>query len=399
MRRRRPRGRALNREAMFLKLIVRNVFRQKLRSLLTVFGILVAIVAFGLLRTMVDAWYSGVEAASSSRLVTRNAISLTFDLPISYRNKIRQVQGVTGVSSANWFAGVYISEKNFFPQFAIDAERYFALFPEILIEPGEKSAFLHDRKGALVGRKVANEYGWKIGDVVPLRGTIYPGTWSFVIHGIYSGARKDVDETMFFFHWDYLNETLKEAGDDKADHAGVFFVGIDKPERAAEISGAIDRVFKNSLAETLTETEKAFQLGFVAMTEAILMAIQVVSFVVIVIIMAVMANTMVMSVRERTREFATLRALGFGPPYVATLILGESLTIALGGGILAVFATYPLVDYVGTKLGTLFPVFVLARGTAVTALAAALIVGLVAAVFPLWRVLRQAVGEGLRSMG
>jgi putative ABC transport system permease protein len=145
---------------MFLKLIVRNVFRQKLRSLLTVFGILVAIVAFGLLRTMVDAWYSGVEAASSSRLVTRNAISLTFDLPISYRNKIRQVQGVTGVSSANWFAGVYISEKNFFPQFAIDAERYFALFPEILIEPGEKSAFLHDRKGALVGRKVANEYGW-----------------------------------------------------------------------------------------------------------------------------------------------------------------------------------------------------------------------------------------------
>jgi putative ABC transport system permease protein len=384
---------------MFLQLVLRNVFRQKLRSLLTALGILVAIVAFSLLRTMVDAWYSGVDAASSSRLVTRNAISLTFPLPISYGNKIRRVDGVTGVGLANWFAGVYISEKNFFPQFAVDAENYFSLFPEILMDPKEKSAFLHDRKGALVGRKVAKEFGWKIGDVVPLRGTIYPGTWSFVVRGIYTGARKNVDETMFFFHWDYLNETLKEMGDAQADHAGIFFVGIDRPERAAEISGEIDRVFKNSLAETLTETEKAFQLGFVAMTEAILMAVQVVSFVVIVIIMAVMANTMVMSVRERTREFATLRALGFGPPYVAGLIVGESLAISLGAGMLGVWATYPLVDYVGTSLGSLFPVFVLARGTVAMALAAALVVGLAAAVFPVWRVLRQGVAEGLRSMG
>lgn len=384
---------------MFVKLIFRNVWRQKLRSLLTALGILVATVAFGLLRTMVDTWYSGVEAASSSRLVTRNAISLAFPLPISYGNKLRQVDGVTGVSLASWFAGVYISEKNFFPQFAVNAESYFDLFPEILIDPKEKPAFLHDRKGALVGRKVAKEYGWKIGDVVPLRGTIYPGTWSFVVRGVYAGARTNVDETMFFFHWNYLNETLKARGDDQADHVGLFFVGIDKPERAAEISDAIDRAFKNSLAETLTETEKAFQLGFVAMTEAILVAVQVVSFVVIVIIMAVMANTMVMSVRERMREFATFRALGFGPTYVAGLILGESLVISIGAGMLGVLATYPLVDYVGTVLGTLFPVFVLARGTVLMSLAAALAVGLAAAVFPIWRVLRQGVAEGLRSMG
>jgi len=383
----------------FLKLIVRNVFRQKLRSALTAFGIMVALIAFGLLRTVVDAWYAGVDAASASRLITRNAISLNFSLPISYESKIRQVDGVTGVSSANWFGGVYISEKNFFPQFAIDAASYFALFPEILIEPGERKAFLHDRKGALVGRKLAKAYGWNLGDVVPVRGTIYPGTWSFVIRGIYAGARKNVDESTFFFHWDYLNEKLKAIKDGRTDHVGIFFVGINQPQRAAEISGAIDRVFKNSLAETLTETEKAFQLGFVAMTEAIVVAIEIVSFVVIGIIMAVMANTMAMSVRERTREFATLRALGFGPTYIASLIFGESLTISLCAGILGISATYPLVDYVGAKFGTLFPIFVLARETVELALAAAFLVGVVAAIFPFWRALREPVADGLRSVG
>lgn len=383
----------------FLKLVLRNVLRQKLRSLLTGLGIMVAIVAFGALRTLVDAWYAGVDAASASRLITRNAISLNFSLPLSYGNKIRAVDGVTGVSTASWFGGVYITEKNFFPQFAIDAERYLPLFPELRVEPAEESAFLRDRKGALVGRKLAREYGWKLGDVVPLRGTIYPGTWSFVIRGIYSGATQNVDETTFFFHWEHLNERLKESGSSQVDRVGIFFVGINRPERAAEISHAIDQVFKNSLAETLTETEKAFQLGFVAMTEAILMAIQIVSFVVIGIIMAVMANTMAMSVRERTREFATLRALGFGPPYIAGLILAESLGISLLAGSLGVLVTLPLVDVLENRLGTLLPIFVLTPTTLVMGLAAAWVVGLIAAIFPIWRVLRQSVSEGLRSMG
>lgn len=383
----------------FLKLVLRNVLRQKLRSLLTGLGIMVAIIAFGALRTLVDAWYAGVDAASASRLITRNAISLNFSLPLSYANKIRGLDGVTGVSTASWFGGVYITEKNFFPQFAIDAERYFPLFPELIVESAQKSAFLRDRKGAMVGRKLAREYGWKLGDVVPLRGTIYSGTWSFVIRGIYSGATKSVDETTFFFHWDHLNETLKAENSSRADHVGIFFVGINRPERAAEVSRAIDQVFRNSLAETLTETEKAFQLGFVAMTEAILMAIQIVSFVVIGIIMAVMANTMAMSVRERTREFATFRALGFGPPFIARLILAESLTISLFAGSLGLLVTYPLIEYLGTRLGTLLPIFVLTPKTLLMGLTAAWIVGLVAAVFPIWRVLRQSVAEGLRNMG
>lgn len=383
----------------FVKLAFRNLFRQKLRSVLTALGIAVAIVSFCLLQTVVSAWYGGVESSSSSRLITRHAISLAFSMPIAYREKIRKVQGVTGVSNATWFGGIYINEKNFFPQFAIDAERYFKLFPEILIDPKQKSAFLHDRKGALVGRKLAQSYGWHLGDTIPLKGTIYPGSWNFVVEGFYSGASKTVDETMFFFHWDYFNERLKQAADSRADHAGIFFVGISMPERAAETSRAIDQVFKNSLAETLTETEKSFQLNFVAMVETIIVAIRIVSFVVIGIIMAVMANTMAMGVRERTREYATLRALGFRSGYVAALIVGESLFLSISSGLAGIACAYPLVDLLGGVLGTLFPVFMLSKQTMAMALAAAMTVGLVSAAVPVWRVLSQAINDALRSMG
>jgi putative ABC transport system permease protein len=383
----------------FLKLAFRNLFRQKLRSLLTALGIMVAIISFCLLHTVVAAWYGGVESASSSRLITRHAISLAFSLPIGYENKIRRADGVTGVSGAIWFGGIYINEKNFFPQFAIDGKNYFSLYPDILIPPEQKLEFLNDRKGAVVGRKLARTYGWKLGDVIPLKGTMYPGSWNFVIRGIYSGATSSVDETTFFFNWDYFNERLKKMGDSRADHVGIFLVGISRPERAAEISRTIDQIFKNSLAETLTETEKAFQLSFVAMVEAIIVAIRIVSLVVIGIIMAVMANTMAMGVRERTREYATLRALGFGSGYVATLIVGESLFLSLSAGIMGIACAYPLVDFLGDMLGTLFPVFLLSKETMAMALAASMIVGLVSAVFPVWRVLSQRVSEALRSMG
>lgn len=381
------------------RLILRNLFRQKLRTFLTALGIVIAVVAFGLLRTIVDAWYAGVEASSASRLITRNAISLVFSLPIHYQRKIRQIDGVTGVGHASWFGGVYITEKNFFPQFAVEPETYFSLYPELGIKPAELAAFIHDRKGALAGRKLARQYGWKLGDTIPLRGTIYPGNWSFTIQGIYDALEKGVDESTFYFQYDYLNEYLKKRGDPDANHVGIFLTGIDKPGKAAEISAAIDQLFKNSLAETLTETEKAFQLSFVAMTETIVMAIQIVSFVVIAIIMAVMANTMAMSARERTREYATLKAMGFGPTHVALLIAGESLSISLGAGIAGILATFPIVDAVGGMLGALFPVFALSGRTIWMAMGAALVVGGVAAAFPAYRAATVSVGDGLRGMG
>ena len=174
---------------MFLfKLLLKNAFRHKLRTTLTMVGLVVAICAFGLLRTIVDAWYAGVEGSSSTRLVTRSNISLTFALPLNYGQRLRGVEGVQQVSWANWFGGVYVTERNFFPQFAIDPTTYLPLYPEYRLPEEQKQAFYRDRQGAIVGRKLADKFGWKIGDQIPLRGTIYPGTWTFNLRGIWDGA-------------------------------------------------------------------------------------------------------------------------------------------------------------------------------------------------------------------
>ena len=382
----------------YLKFVLRNALRHKLRTALTVFGIFVAILAFGLLRTVVDSWFAGSENASTTRLVTRNAISLVFPLPLTYADRIRQVDGVVHVSHANWFGGIYVSERNFFPQFAVEAATYLPLYPEYKIPPEDMRAFLLDRKGCVVGRKLARQYGFKVGDTVPLRGTIFPGTWEFVVRAIYDGADAKTDTSQFFFHWDYLNETLRKTVPRRANNVGVYIIGIDQASHAAGVSAAIDRLFKNSLAETLTETEKAFQLGFVAMTEAIVIAIQIVSFLVIFIIMAVMANTMAMTARERLAEYATMKALGFGPARLIALITAESLAIAMAGALGGIAATFPVADWFGAKLGTLFPVFGVSRDTVLMQLAAALLVGMVAALFPGFRAARLHIVDGLRNI-
>jgi len=385
--------------AMFVPLMVlKNAFRHKLRTSLTVVGIIVAITAFGLLRTIVDAWYAGAEATSSARLVSRNAISLVFSMPLTYAQKIRQVPGVTAVSWANWFGGVYITERNFFPQFAIDAATYLDMYPEFVLKPEERKAFLVDRRGAVVGRKLADQYGWKLGDQIPLRGTIFPGTWTFTLRAIYDGIDAKTDETQFFFHWQFLNETVKARFPRRGDQIGVYVVEIRDPTQAAAISQDIDATFKNSLAETLTETEKAFQLGFVAMTEAILVAVQAVSFVVIVIIMAVMANTMAMTARERYSEYATMKALGFGQGFVALLVFAESIGIALAGGALGILLTFPLANIFAGAMGTLFPVFFVSRETVLMQLGASLVIGVVAAAVPAWRAARVRIVDGLRAI-
>jgi putative ABC transport system permease protein len=385
---------------MFVTLLVlRNALRHKLRTLLTVAGIVVAVTAFGLLRTIVDAWYAGAEASSATRLVTRNAISLVFPLPLSYAQKIRQVPGVSGIAWANWFGGVYITERNFFPQFAVSGADYFDLYPEFVVPDAQRKAFLADRAGAIAGRKLALQYGWKVGDQIPIRGTIFPGTWTFTLRGIYEGVDKSTDQSQFFFHWSYLNESIRKLAPRRGDQVGLYIVGVRDPAQAAEVSAAIDGTFRNSLAETLTETEKAFQLSFVAMTEAILLAVQAVSFVVIVIIMAVMANTMAMTARERYSEYATMKALGFGGGFVAALIFSESLGIALTGGALGVALTFPLAHAFGEAMGTLFPVFNVSDDTMLLQVAAATAIGLVAAAIPAWRAASLRIVDGLRAVG
>ena len=382
-----------------LRLITRNAWRHKLRSLLTVLGLMVATISFGFLQTVIDAWYSGAEGAANTTLVTRNATSLVFPLPLSYQARIRAVDGVTGVGYANWFGGIYQDPKNFFAQFAISGASYLDIYPDFLIPDEQRTAFLRDRKGVIVGRKLATQYGFKLGDVIPIKGTIYPGQWEFVVRAIYDGRQESTNTATMFMHWDYVNEGLKKIYPRRANQVGVYVVQISQPENAALISNEIDSQFRNSLAETLTETEKAFQLGFVSMSEAIVVAVRVVSFVVIVIIMAVMANTMAMSARERLGEYATLKVLGFGPAFLTALIFGESLLLAAVGCVLGVLLLFPLAAGFAHAMGTMFPVFQVTPLTVLQQVLAALVVGVVAAIAPTLRAVRVNIVEGLRSIG
>ena len=382
-----------------LKLIFKNTFRHKLRTFLTVLGVTIAILAFGLLRTVISAWYAGVDASSASRLVTRNSISLIFSLPISYKEKIRQIQGVKTVSYGNWFGGIYIDEKNFFANYAVEPKTYLELYPEFVIPPDQKAAFFRDRKAAVAGMKLAKKYGWKIGDLITLKGTIFPGNWDFLLRGIYKGRDQTVDETAFFFQWEYLNETLKQTVPGRADQAGFYMIGVTNPNMGADVAVRIDKAFKNSLAETLTETEKSFQLSFISMTEAIVIAIQLVSFVIIFIIMAVVANTMAMTARERIGEYAVFKTLGFSGFHISGLIFGESMFVTMLGAVLGIVLTFPVAKIFSQQLSTFFPVFNVATETIYMDIAASFLIALVAGVFPSWRAVNIRIADGLRRIG
>ena len=384
---------------LILKVLFRSAFRNKLRTSLTILGITIAILAFGLLRTLISAWYAGVEASSATRLVTRNSVSIVFPLPHFYKNKIQQVNGVKTVSYGTWFGGVYGDEKNFFANFAVEPRSFLELYPEFIIPPDGKEAFLKDQKGCVIGKKLAAKFGWKIGDIITLKGTIFLGNWDFVVRAIYLGRDKDTDESQCFFHWDYLNEVLKKSLSGWADQVGYYIIGVARPELAGGVAVAIDQIFKNSLAETLTETEKAFQQGFVAMSGAIVTAIQIVSFVVIFIIMAVVANTMAMTTRERIGEYAILKTLGFGGGHITALIFGESLVITIMGCLLGVVLTFPATKILSHELGTYFPVFNIGRETLLLNLVAALTIAFVSAIIPTRRAIKIRIADGLRRIG
>jgi putative ABC transport system permease protein len=380
------------------KLIFKNAFQHRLRSTLTVIGLMIAVLAFGLLQTVIQAWYAGASAASDARLITRNSISLVFALPLHYEARIRGVAGVTRVARSNWFGGVYQEPKNFFAQFSV-SDNYLDLYPEFILADDQRAAYILDRKGCLVGRQLAELYGFKVGDVLPLKGTIFPGTWEFVIRGIFDGSDSSKITRQMLFHWDYLNESLRKTAPRRADLVGVYVVGIDNPENAAAVSRAIDELSKNSLAETLTETEQAFQLGFVAMSNQIIAAIRLVSYVVILIIMAVMANTMAMSARERTAEYATLKAMGFGPGFLAQLIMGESTLLCVLGGGLGLLLTAPAAAAFKQASGGIFPVFQVADETMLLQIVCIFAVAIMAAIFPIIQASRIRIVDGLRAIG
>jgi putative ABC transport system permease protein len=382
-----------------LKLLLRNAFRHKLRTALTILSITIAILAFGLLRTFVGSWYAGVKASSANRLITRNAISLIFPLPLSYKDKIRQIDGVKEIAYGNWFAGIYKDEKNFFANYAIEAKNYMALYPEFIVPPDQKEAFLRDRKACVAGRKLVERYHWRIGDIIPLKSAVFPGNWEFVLRGIYHGRDESTDERVFFFHWEYVNEALKKTAPRRADQVGWYVVEVKDPNRGAEVAQTIDKTFKNSLAETLTETEKAFFLSFISMADAIIIAIQLVSFVVIIIIIAVAANTMAMTARERIGEYAIFKTLGYRGWRIAGMIVGESLLITMIGCLVGIVLTPPAAKVFSKYVGTYFPTFRVEIETIYMDIGASILVGLCAAIIPTWRALRIRIADGLRRIG
>ncbi|MEW6533663.1 MAG: FtsX-like permease family protein [Thermodesulfobacteriota bacterium] len=382
-----------------IRIILRNVFRHRLRAALTILGVAVAMLAFAMLITLVDAWYSGVNFAAENRLITRNKISLIYSLPLSYENRIRQVRDVAAVSHGIWYGGIYKDKKNFFGQFAIGQLEYLNILAEFVVSDQEKKAFATRRNAAIAGQKLAERFGWKIGEVIPLQGTIFPGNIELVLVGIYHGARKGVDETTLLFRWDYLNELLKKSTPERADRVGWYLLQIRDPDRAADVAREIDALFENSLAETLTETEKSFQMGFVAMTDAIVASIRVISAVVIGIILLVLANTISMTVRERTAEYSVLKTLGFGKRFLFTLIAGESISIAAVGGIIGLIASYPAAAIFHHQLQAFIPIFDVEPTTLALSLGVSLLVGLLAAIPPAVRVTRMPIAEGLGHVG
>jgi len=360
----------------------------------------VAILAFCLLDTVVEAWYVGVNSAAPNRLVSRNSVSLIFPLPLHYRSRIQLVPGVDRVVYANWFGGVYIDEHHFFPRMAVGPENYFDVFSEFRVSRGALTAFWKQRNACIAGRKIVEQYGWKLGDTITLTGNIYPGEWRFVLRGVYNGATKSTDETLFFFRWDYLDETVKKNTPARAGKVGWYVIQVRNPADAGQISESVDNLFKNSSAETLTETEKSFQAGFLAMTESIVIAVRIVSYVVIGVILIVLVNTMAMTSRERTPEYAILKTMGFGSKHLWLLIAGESVFISMLGAAVGMALSYPAANVFSSNTGSLLPVFQIHFWK--TLCFCALIsfgIGIVSSLLPIWSASRLRIAEALRHLG
>lgn len=383
-----------------IKLILRNTVRHRLRAVLTIVGIFVALFAFTMIRTMVAAWYSGVDTSAKDRLIVRNAVSLVFYLPISYREDISTIPGVERVGYANWFGGNYQQERLRFAQFAVDPI-YLDIYDEIEITREIKEAHLANRKGILVGEELAERWNLSPGKLIQLDGSIFPGPWEFEVTGVFKNKDKNGRSRTMYFHWDYLNERNRVEKWREPDHVGTFAVQVASGYDPAVVAKEIDAKFTNSFAETLTESETAFRRGFVSMSSSIIVALNIISSVVLVIMLLVLANTLIMSSRERYREYAILKSLGFTPAKVFLLIMGESLVLVLIaclvlGGVLSVIFSLPPRQILG-DLVDFFPVFELKSSTVYLALLMAATVSFLAALAPGFEIAKMKVVDGLRK--
>jgi len=374
-------------------LILTNLFRKKTRTALTAGSFAVALFLFGILAVVRGAFQQGVEVAGADRLVVVNRVSIIQPLPLAYRDRLARIPGVTQVTFANWFGGVYQDERNFFPQFAIDRETYRQMYPEFVIPDDQWQAFLGDKEGAVVGEALAERFKWKLGDRIPIKGTIFAGSWEFNVRAIYKGRRVQDDETQFWFRWDYLDERKQF----RKGNVGWYTVRMDSPDSAVRVVKAIDELFANSPAETKTDTEKAFAASWVKQMGNIELLITTIGSVVFFTLLLVTGNTMAIAVRERTRELAVLKAVGFSDPFVLVLVIVETIVVAaVGGGIgLGLAKLYTLR---GDPTGGLLPFFYLPASAIVSGLALALVVGLLAGILPAFSASRLRIVDALRRI-
>jgi putative ABC transport system permease protein len=379
----------------FLGLILVNVLRARRRTFLTVSSIAVALFLFCTLRTVVTSFDASLRATDASRLVVRHAASLVFPLPLSYRSRLLQVPGVTGVTYANWFSGIYQDPKNFFAQFAVDVPTFFDLYPECEMPPDQLRAFERERTACVVGRKLARKYGWRIGDRIPLTGTIYPGHWEFTIRAIYHGRTEDVDENTMFFHWDYLNESLPEV---RRDQVGIYYLRLASPDLATRVSRTVDDLFRNSSTPTRTETEKAFTLGFISMLGNVRLLLFLIGSAIVFAIMLVTINTMMMAFRERTTEVAVLKTLGYSDALVQNLVGVEAMLVALAGGVVGCGLALGVFRAVDFTAGGLLPSFRVTAGTVGLGLLLSAAMGFLSGLVPAVQAARLPIVEALRKV-
>ncbi len=382
---------------------VRNLGRNKLRTLLTVFAVSVAILAFILLRTVLSAWTVAADHAAKDRVGTRHKVSFIMPMPKRYLEEIRQIPGVQRAAGANWFGGKDPKHENeFFATLAVDPKAYLEVYDEVEVPEEQRESWFQNKTGAVVGDSLAKKMGWKIGDRVTLQGTIFPGDWPFEISGIYTASRKSVDRMTFLFHYDYFNDS-PQAGATR-DQVGWVVSRIDDPSRSAQISKAIDDHFEERDIQTLSMSERAMNMSFIGMISAVLRAVDVVSLVILVIMMLILGNTVAMAVRERTHEYGVLRAIGFMPKHLAVFVFGEAVVVSTAGGVLGIMIAYPFVEnlvgrWLEENMGAFFPFFRIDPITILWALVLAGVLGAIAAAIPARSASRLVVVDALRRTG
>ncbi|HKT89096.1 MAG TPA: FtsX-like permease family protein [Candidatus Sulfotelmatobacter sp.] len=377
--------------------VIRNTFRNKLRSVLTMISISFSLL---LLTMMICIWRSfyidQVAPEAARRLIVRDRVSLAFFLPAFYRDKIRSVPGVSAVAPITWFGGRYIDDRpeHFFAQLGTDPDEYLKVASDKVIPQDQVKAWQQDRTGCIVDVTLAKKYGWKLGDHITLQGTIFPTNLELTIRGIY---HRDPPQNGLYFNAKYLEEAVPWF----KGQAGWYSAQIDSPEHVAEASKTIDDMFHNSPLQTKTESEKAFQLGFVASLGNIKAFILSICGAVIFAIMLVSANTMAMSVRSRTREVAVLKTLGFTQRGVLSIFVSEAVAIAFGGGVIGVLIAIPVIAIMTHGFIALgIPLNMKVNGiTAALSLLISLILGVVSGYLPAYRASRVNIVEGLRHIG